>query len=136
MITVSDKSRTAVAALAELAGRGDAGPVPIVEVCEARGIALHVLEQIFGGLRRAGILQSQRGVKGGYSLRRAASEITVAEVVTAVDGPLAAGAGENSTVENVFLAAARAADEALAAVTIADVLEGERRATDVPMFHI
>ena len=136
MITVTEKSRIALSALAELASRGDCGPVPIVDVAESRGIALHVLEQIFGGLRRAGVLQSQRGVKGGYSLGRPAAEITAADVVAAVDGPIGATARADSATARVFLGAAEAARESLAGVTVADVLEGERRVTDVPMFHI
>ncbi len=136
MITVTDKSRIALTALAELAGRGDAGPVPIVDVAESRGIALHVLEQIFGGLRRAGILRSQRGVKGGYSLQRPAAEITAADIVAAVDGQIGVGALPESATGDVFAGAAIAARDALASVSVADVVERERRATDVPMFHI
>ena len=55
MITITEKSRSAVIALTELAQRGSAGPVPILEVAERRGIPLHFLEQLFVGLRRAGI---------------------------------------------------------------------------------
>ena len=86
LITITEKSRSAVLALAELAERGSAGPVPILEVAEARGIPLHFLEQLFAGLRRAGVLQSQRGVKGGYSFRRPPAEITILEVVETVNG--------------------------------------------------
>lgn len=136
MITVTDKSRVALDALAELAGRGEGGPVPIVDVAESRDIALHVLEQVFGGLRRAGILHSQRGVKGGYSLGRPAAEITAADVVSAVDGPVGAAARADSATSDIFRLAAEATREALAGVTVADILERERRATDVPMFHI
>jgi len=52
VIAISDKSRSAVVALTELARRGDGGPVPIVEISEARDIPLHVLEQLFAALRR------------------------------------------------------------------------------------
>jgi Rrf2 family protein len=65
IISISDKSRSAIIALTELARRDQGGPVPIVEISEARDIPLHVLEQLFSGLRRAGVLASQRGVKGG-----------------------------------------------------------------------
>ena len=92
MITITEKSRSAVIALTELAQRGSAGPVPILEVAERRGIPLHFLEQLFVGLRRAGILQSQRGVKGGYSFRRPPSQVSVLEVVETVDGRLSAPA--------------------------------------------
>ena len=84
MITITEKSRSAVLALTELAQRGSAAPVPILEVAEARGIPLHFLEQLFAGLRRAGILQSQRGVKGGYSFRRPSTVSTTSRMVTSV----------------------------------------------------
>ena len=70
MITVSDRSRAAVSALAELARRAEPAPVPILEIAEGCHIPLHVLEQLFSSLRRSGILKSQRGVKGGYSFLR------------------------------------------------------------------
>ena len=128
MISISEKSRIAVEALMELGGRNSGEPVPILEIAERRAVAVHVLEQIFSSLRRAGILQSQRGVHGGYSLRRPATTLTVFEVVVAIDGPLDASAigiwGE--------------ARDALAAVltgqTIASLLERERQSA--PMFHI
>mgnify|MGYP001212979347 CR=1 FL=1 len=96
MLTITEKSRSAVQALTELAQRGMASPVPILEVAESRGIPLHFLEQLFAGLRRAGILQSQRGVKGGYSFRRPPSDITVLEVVETVDGRLTRAPGEDA----------------------------------------
>ena len=96
MITITEKSRSAVLALTELAQRGSAAPVPILEVAEARGIPLHFLEQLFAGLRRAGILQSQRGVKGGYSFRRPPTEVTILEVVETVDGRITSPAGSGA----------------------------------------
>lgn len=136
MITVSDKSRTAVAALTELAQRPGV-PVPITEVAEARGVALHVLEQLFASLRRAGILQSQRGVKGGYSLRMPAASVTLHQVVEAVDGRLDDVRGTPPTPgDAVWQEAAARLRDLLTEVTIADMLEREARALDAPMFHI
>ena len=114
--------------------------MPILEVAEARGIPLHFLEQLFAGLRRAGILQSQRGVKGGYSFRRAPSEITILEVVETVDGritPPAGGADDASDALDGVWAEARAAlADLLGGITIADVQEREARLRSAPMFHI
>ena len=128
MISISDKSRIAVDALIELGGRNSGEPVPILEIAERRAVAVHVLEQIFASLRRAGILQSQRGVRGGYSLRRPASTVTVLEVVVAVDGPLDASA------TGIWGDARDALVALLAGETIASLLDRERQSA--PMFHI
>lgn len=139
MITITEKSRSAVLALTELAQRGCAAPVPILEVAEARGIPLHFLEQLFSGLRRAGILQSQRGVKGGYSFRRAPSEVTILEVVETVDGrlsPPVAGAAQVEGGESVWAEARTTLAELLSSLTIADMVEREARIQAAPMFHI
>ena len=87
MISVTAKSRYAVVGMAELA-RNSGTPVPIATVAERRGIPVQFLEQLFSTLRRAGLLVSQRGVKGGYRLARDADQITVLEVVQALDGRL------------------------------------------------
>src|SRR5437773_6293104 len=85
MISVTAKSRYAVVALAELARSGDR-PVPITQIAERRGMPVQFLEQLFATLRRDGLLNSQRGVKGGYTLARPPEEITVLQVVQALDG--------------------------------------------------
>jgi len=140
VITITEKSRCAVLALAELARRGSTTPVPILDIAESRGIPLHFLEQLFAGLRRAGILQSQRGVKGGYSFRRPAADITVLEVVEVVDGRLTTADGATEPVatgsESVWAEARQALCAVLEAVTITDIVEREARASDAPMFFI
>ena len=85
MISVTSKSRYAVVAMAELARSGPA-PVPIGTIAERRSMPVQFLEQLFSTLRRNGLLTSHRGVKGGYTLARSAEEITVLEVVQALDG--------------------------------------------------
>src|SRR5215212_1147238 len=87
VISVTSKSRYAVVALAELSRTGSE-PVPIAQVAERRGIPVQFLEQLFSTLRRAGILTSHRGAKGGYTLAKPAEQITVLEVVQALDGVL------------------------------------------------
>ena len=126
-------------ALTELAERGSNGPVPILEVAEARGIPLHFLEQLFAGLRRAGVLQSQRGVKGGYSFRRAPSEVTILEVVETVDGRITPPSGSeegSDAVDGVWASARSTLAALLAGITIADIQEREARLRSAPMFHI
>ena len=62
--------------------------MPIGEIARRRDIPVQFLEGLFATLRRAGILQSQRGVKGGYSFARPPEELTVLEVVESLEGPL------------------------------------------------
>ena len=130
MISITSKSPYAVAALIELQRHGDSGPVPIAELARRREIPVQFLEQLFASLRRAGVLRSQRGVKGGYSFARPAGEITVLEVVELLDGPLGQGA------TGIFADAAAAAQGVLKEATIADVAEAEARAAGAPMYYI
>ena len=92
MLAITTKSPYAVKALTELARRGSASPVPIGEIAKARDIPVQFLEGLFATLRRAGILQSQRGVKGGYTFARPPGEVTVLEVVELLEGELGAEA--------------------------------------------
>lgn len=136
MITISEKSRAAVQALTELAARGETVPVPILEIAERRGVPLHLLEQLFAGLRRAGVLQSQRGVKGGYSFRRAPAEVSLLEVVETVDGRLSGADDPVSGCDQVWDDTRRCVAGLLGELTIADMVERENRLTQAPMFHI
>jgi Rrf2 family protein len=130
LISITSKSPYALSALVELHSHGVSGPVPIAELASARDIPVQFLEQLFAALRRAGILRSQRGVKGGYSFARPAAEITVLEIVELLDGPV----GREAT--GVFADAAQAARGVLRNSTIADVAEREVRAARAPMYHI
>src|ERR671936_3085720 len=130
MISITTKSPYALRALVELARCGGSGPVPIGELARRRDVPVQFLEQLFAVLRRAGILRSQRGVKGGYAFAREPGEVTVLEVVELLDGPLGAGA------EGIFADAAAAARAVLAKATIADVLEREARAAGVYVYYI
>ncbi len=130
MLSITTKSPYAVRALAELARSGGAGPVPIGELAKRRDIPVQFLEQLFATLRRAGVLKSQRGVKGGYSFARDPSSVTVLEVVELLDGSLGAGA------EGIFSESAAAARAVLEAATIADVVERENRQAGAHMYYI
>src|SRR6516164_4126293 len=130
MISSTTKSPYALSALVELHHHGDRGPVPIAELARRRDIPVQFLEQLFANLRRAGVLRSQRGVKGGYSFARPANEISVLEVVELLDGPLGRGAS------GVFAEAAKAARSVLADSTVADVADAEAQAAGAQMYHI
>jgi Rrf2 family protein len=130
MISITSKSPYAVLALAELARSAGAEPVPIGELARKREVPVQFLEQLFAVLRRAGIISSQRGVKGGYRFARDPASVTVLEIVELLDGPLGPDA------EGVFADAAAAARNLLAATTIADVIEREMREAGTSMYHI
>ena len=140
MITITSKSRYAVQALDELARLGalpGGKPVPIAELSRRRQIPLQFLEQLFATLRRSGVLQSQRGVKGGYTFGRDPSEVSVLEVVQLLDGVVEPehdpGAEEASTVWKAAVAALR---EVLSGTTIADVVQQEAQAAGAQMYYI
>jgi len=130
MISITTKSPYALSALVELHHQGTSGPVPIAELARRRQIPVQFLEQLFATLRRAGVLRSQRGVKGGYSLARPAQEVTVLELVELLDGPL------GSRSSGVFAQAAQAAAAVLSDATVASVAEQELRSAGAAMYHI
>src|SRR5687768_12729551 len=112
---------------------GASVPVPIGELARRREIPPQFLEGLFATLRRAGILQSQRGVKGGYLFARSPSEVTVLEVVELLEGELSArDAGE----EEVWQHAVKALRDVLARTTIADLAEREAQARGQAMYYI
>src|SRR5882757_5105481 len=116
MMSITTKSPYALQALTELARK--------------RGIPVQFLEQLFATLRRAGMLRSQRGVKGGYTFARQPRDITVLEIVELLDGPFGRDA------DGVFGEAAAAARAVMQGSTIADVVDREARAAGVAMYHI
>jgi Rrf2 family protein len=130
MLSITSKSPYALRALVELHRLGDAEPVPIAELARRGEVPAQFLEQLFATLRRAGILKSQRGVKGGYSFGKPAEQITVLEIVEQLDGPLGADA------VGVFAEAARAAEQVLRSQTVVDVAEAEAQAAGAQMYFI
>lgn len=85
---LTTKGRFAVTAMIDLALREDGGPVTLAGIAERQSISLSYLEQLFGKLRRHDLVSSVRGPGGGYTLARAMAEITVADIIVAVDEPL------------------------------------------------
>lgn len=82
---LSTKGRFAVASLIDVALRGSAGPVALSAISQRQRVSLSYLEQLFSKLRSAGLVESTRGPGGGYSLARSASDISLADVMVAVD---------------------------------------------------
>ncbi len=85
---LTTKGRFAVTAMIDLALRSNSGPVALAAISQRQQISLSYLEQLFGKLRRHELVESTRGPGGGYSLARPAAEITVADVIMAVDEPI------------------------------------------------
>jgi Rrf2 family protein len=130
MLSITTKSPYALRALTELATIGAEHPIPIGELARRRDIPVQFLEQLFAVLRRAGLLRSQRGVKGGYSFARPPADITVLEIVELLDGPLGGGS------EGVFAEAAEAARAVLGSTSVADIVEREARDAGAQMYYI
>lgn len=100
---LTTKGRFAVTAMLDLALRQGTGPVTLAGISERQRISLSYLEQLFGKLRRRELVDSVRGPGGGYCLARAAHEISVAEIIRAVDEPIDAtqcGGRENCQEEH------------------------------------
>jgi Rrf2 family protein len=130
-VRISAKSDYAVRAMAELAAAGAEGAVKAEQIASAQDIPLNFLLGILRELRNAHLVRSQRGREGGYVLSRPASAITLADVIRAVDGPLAnvrdlsltelsyPGAAEG--LREVWMAVRGSLREVLENVTVADL---------------
>jgi Rrf2 family protein len=131
---VSAKADYAVRAAVELAA-AESSPVKGEVISQAQGIPLKFLENILGELRHAGIVRSQRGTDGGYWLARPPDEITVADVMRAVEGPLASVRGDSpeslkyagtaQPLGKVWVAVRANLRSVLERVTLADIAGGE-----------
>jgi Rrf2 family transcriptional regulator, cysteine metabolism repressor len=132
MISVTSKSRYAVVAMAELARSPDQ-PVPIAAIAERRAMPVQFLEQLFSTLRRAGLLESRRGVRGGYSLARPAEEISVLEVVQALDGRVGE---EGKEAGGIWAEGVDALRDVFMRNSIADIAAREADEAGGRMYHI
>ncbi len=134
---ISAKVDYAVRAAVELAAAGGDPEQPVKGdvIAEAQGIPLKFLENILGELKHVGIVNSRRGAQGGYWLNRPADEVTLADIVRAVEGPLASVRGESpeglkyrggaKPLQEVWIALRANLRAVLEEVTLADVVAGE-----------
>jgi Rrf2 family protein len=132
-VRVSAKVDYAIRAAAELAAAGGE-PVKREVIAGAQGIPIQFLEQILLALKRAGIVRARRGPEGGYWLARPAAEVTLAEIIRAVEGPLAnvqGGKPEDVTytgsaeaLQLVWIAVRANLRAVLETVTLADLAGG------------
>jgi Rrf2 family protein len=131
---VSAKVDYALRACAELAAAANAGPQKGDRVAQAQKIPLKFLENILLDLKHAGLVQSQRGAEGGYWLARPADEISLADVIRAVEGPIANVRGERpeqveyveaaEPLRQVWVAVRANLRAVLETVTLADLAAG------------
>jgi Rrf2 family protein len=134
-VRISAKADYAVRAAVELAAATDEKPIKAERVAAAQGIPLNFLENILGELRHAGIVRSHRGADGGFRLAKPADQITVADVMRAVEGPLAtvrggppeesAYPGAAEALPRVWIAVRKNLRGVVEQVTLADVASGE-----------
>ena len=138
---LSTRGRYAVMALTEIARRGVegqcGGAVPLAEIAAAQALSAAYLEQLFGRLRRAGLVCSVRGPGGGYLLARPAHAISVAEVVDAVDDTITGGDALPDAPpdqRDLWRELGEQVRLFLTAITLADVVQGRTlgRAVAVP----
>jgi len=96
---MSTKGRYAVMAMIDIGQNTGASPVSLAEIADRQDISQEYLEQLFGKLRRSGLVVSSRGAGGGYALSRPAAEINLADVILAVDEPLRVTRCEGDAVD-------------------------------------
>jgi Rrf2 family protein len=131
---ISAKVDYAVRAAAELAAATDERPIKAERIANAQDIPLNFLENILGELRHAGIVRSHRGADGGFRLAKPAEDVTVADIIRAVEGPLAsvrggppeeaAYGGNAQVLPRVWIAVRTNLRKVVEQVTVADIAGG------------
>jgi len=129
---MTSKGRYAVTAMLDLALHQDGGPITLSAIAERQKISQTYLEQLFGRLRKAGLVESSRGAQGGYSLAKALPSISVADIVRAIDEPIdatsCAGAqncrqGERCITHNLWMELNHVIDQFLSGVTLESLIK-------------
>lgn len=144
---VSSKGEYGLRALFDLAQRYGAGPVQSHDIHERQGIDENYLNQILISLRKAGLIESVRGPQGGHRLARPPAQITLLEVVVALEGPLLpADAGREigdavepidlDIIRDVWSGAREALEQYLANLTLEDLTQRKRRRVGEVMYYI
>jgi Rrf2 family protein len=134
-VRISAKADYAVRAAVELAAAAGEKPVKAERIATAQEIPLNFLENILGELRHAGIVRSQRGAEGGFRLAKAPDRVTIADIIRAVEGPLASVRGgppeeisypgTSAALPRVWIAVRANLRKVVEHVTVADVADGK-----------
>jgi Rrf2 family protein len=132
---VTAKADYAVRAVIELAGSSQGSPRKVDDVAQAQHIPVSFLENILTQLRSSGIVRSQRGPEGGYWLAQPAAEVSLADIIRAVEGPLVGVRGQRpeeieyvgsaEALQNVWSALRTNLRKVLESVSVADVAAGK-----------
>lgn len=134
---MSTKGRYGLRAVVDIAANADSGCVSLKSVAQRQNISESYLEQLICPLKKAGIVKSTRGAQGGYVLAKAAEDITVGEVIRALEGPLdivecsankescGAGSCKNCVTKNVWEKLSESVNEAADSITLAMLLYPE-----------
>jgi Rrf2 family transcriptional regulator, iron-sulfur cluster assembly transcription factor len=137
---LTTKGRYAVTAMLDLTLNFDMGSITLSDISERQGISLSYLEQLFARLRKQGLVSSSRGPGGGYRLSRAASEITVLDVITAVDekvdstqceGKANCRDGEACLSHELWQSLSDQISNYLSGITLAQVVQNHERQKDI-----
>jgi Rrf2 family iron-sulfur cluster assembly transcriptional regulator len=135
-VKLTAKGRYAVMAVADMAAQGTSARSSLTEISQRQGISLSFLEQLFAKLRRAGLVESQRGAAGGYVLAEAASDLTLERIIFAVDEDIKAhgctpekklsctGSSDKCLTHNLWGALEHHIEQFLASITVQDVVDG------------
>jgi Rrf2 family protein len=133
-VRISAKADYAVRAAVELAAGSGEKPVKAERIATAQDIPLNFLENILGEMRHAGIVRSQRGADGGFRLAKAPDQVTIADIIRAVEGPLASVRGgppeeisypgSSAALPRVWIAVRASLRNVVEHVTVADVASG------------
>ena len=137
-MNISSKCEYGARAILELARQAiDAKPVAAVQIAEAQGIPEKYLVHILLQLKHAGLVQSVRGAHGGYRLAKTADQISLRDIVLAIDGssldPLPVKDEAAQALKNAWRQAGSAIDDLLAATTISDIMDDD---SDTNMYYI
>ena len=129
---LTSKGRYAVTAMLDVAIHAASGPVPLADISERQGISLSNLEQLFSRLRKSGIVSSVRGPGGGYRLGKCAADITISDVILAVnesvDATKCAGSGdcqggEQCITHSLWEGLSKRIENFLENITLAELVE-------------
>lgn len=129
---LTTKGRYAVTAMLDLAYHSKSNPVTLTDIARRQTISLSYLEQLFARLRRAGLVEGVRGPGGGYQLSRGATQITIADIITAVDEPIdstrcggKANCQDNQPclTHDLWMSLSEQIRQYLATISLADVLK-------------
>ncbi len=142
---ISTRGRYGLRALVDLAAHENSGAIPLREISARQKISEQYLEQLFASLRKAGIVKSVRGAHGGYLLNHSPDKITVKDIITALEGPIApvdcvlgksnCDTGLDCVTYDLWVKIKKELDELLDSITLENLKDKYNRKSDY-IYHI